>query len=69
MKIKIFYQRGSLTEFEEEINNFMAAVNVVDVKLTEGTYGDYEAINCSLTAVIVYREINGVFNPVPTYHK
>ena len=49
MKIKIFYQQQnqSLQEFEAQINNFMASVEVVDVKCTEATEGDYENLSAT----------------------
>lgn len=37
MKIKLFYQRHDQTikEFETEVNNFMATVEVIEVKYTD----------------------------------
>lgn len=39
MKIKLFYRKfgQAVEEFETEVNNFMADVEVVDVKYTEAT--------------------------------
>lgn len=54
MKIKLFYQKykQSLEEFENQVNNFMAGVEVVDVKYTESTSGDYENL-CTDTGLLV----------------
>ena len=58
MKIKIFYQqqKQSLQEFESQINNFMASVEVVDVKYTEATKGDYENLTATLGLLILCKE-------------
>lgn len=57
MKIKLFYQKHnqSLEEFENRVNNFMAGVEVVDVKYTEATSGDYEAMTTTLGLLILYK--------------
>ncbi|MCB2926397.1 hypothetical protein J0628_06750 [Streptococcus suis] len=57
MKIKLFYQRYDQTtkEFETEVNNFMATVEVVDVKYTEATSGDYEAMTTELGLLVLYK--------------
>ncbi|HEM2656489.1 hypothetical protein PCN81_08340 [Streptococcus suis] len=57
MKIKLFYQRHDQTtkEFETEVNNFMATVEVVDVKYTEATSGDYEAMTTELGLLVLYK--------------
>ncbi|WP_187423344.1 hypothetical protein [Streptococcus sp. Marseille-P7375] len=58
MKIKIFYQqqKQSLQEFEAQINNFMASVEVVDVKCTEATEGDDENLSATLGLLVLYKE-------------
>ena len=58
MKIKIFYQqqKQSLQEFEAQINNFMASVEVVDVKCTEETEGDDENLSATLGLLVLYKE-------------
>ncbi|MGQ9412372.1 hypothetical protein [Streptococcus pluranimalium] len=58
MKIKLFYKKSKQTnqELQEEVNAFMADVDVVDVKYSEGTYGDYEAISSSLSLLVLYNE-------------
>ncbi|HHT7814483.1 TPA: hypothetical protein ACT2IF_001865 [Streptococcus suis] len=57
MKIKLFYQKHkqSLEEFENQINDFMAGVEVVDVKYTEATSGDYEAMTTELGLLVLYK--------------
>ncbi|HGE9216836.1 TPA: hypothetical protein ACI8FL_001240 [Streptococcus agalactiae] len=57
MKIKLFYQKHkqSLEEFENQVNDFMAGVEVVDVKYTEVTSGDYEAMTTTLGLLVLYK--------------
>lgn len=57
MKIKLFYQKHkqSLEEFEDQVNDFMAGVEVVDVKYTEATSGDYEAMTTTLGLLVLYK--------------
>ncbi|CYT82299.1 hypothetical protein MDL80_04205 [Streptococcus suis] len=57
MKIKLFYQKHkqSLEEFENQVNDFMAGVEVVDVKYTEATSGDYEAMTTELGLLVLYK--------------
>lgn len=45
MKIKLFYKqsRQTLADFEQEVNEFLAGVNVVDVKYTEALAGDLDS--------------------------
>ncbi|WP_367006553.1 sporulation protein Cse60 [Streptococcus sp. ZY19097] len=54
MKIKLFYQKHkqSLEEFENQVNDFMANIEVIDVKYTEATSGDYENL-CTDTGLLV----------------
>lgn len=58
MKVKLFYQKHkqSLEEFENQVNDFMAGVEVVDVKYTEATEGDYENLSATLGLLILYKE-------------
>lgn len=58
MKIKLFYQKykQSLEEFENQVNDFMAGVEVVDVKYTEATSGDYEAMTPELGLLVLYKQ-------------
>ena len=57
MKVKLFYQqqKQSLQEFESQVNDFMASVEVVDVKYTEATEGDYENLSATLGLLILYK--------------
>ncbi|BDD41604.1 hypothetical protein [Streptococcus ruminantium] len=57
MKIKLFYQKHkqSLEEFENQVNDFMAGVEVIDVKYTEATSGDYEAMTTTLGLLVLYK--------------
>lgn len=57
MKIKLFYQqhKQSLEEFENQVNDFMAGVEVIDVKYTEATSGDYEAMTTTLGLLVLYK--------------
>ncbi|MGX7775883.1 hypothetical protein ACVV62_01725 [Streptococcus pluranimalium] len=57
MKIKLFYQKHkqSLEEFENQVNDFMTGVEVVDVKYTEATSGDYEAMTTTLGLLVLYK--------------
>lgn len=58
MKVKLFYQKHkqSLEEFENQVNDFMASVEVVDVKCTEATEGDYENLSATLGLLVLYKE-------------
>ena len=57
MKIKIFYQKHNQTleQFENQVNEFMAGVEVADVKYSEATSGDYETMTTILGLVVLYR--------------
>lgn len=57
MKIKLFYQKHkqSLEQFENQVNYFMAGVEVVDVKYTEATSGDYETMTTELGLLVLYK--------------
>lgn len=57
MKIKLFYQKGrqSLEEFENQVNDFIAGVEVVDVKYSEATYGNYEDMSATAGLLVIYR--------------
>ena len=57
MKIKLFYQKykQSLEEFENQINDFMVGVEVIDVKYTEATSGDYENLNTNTGLLVLYK--------------
>lgn len=57
MKIKLFYQqyKQPLKEFEQQVNDFMAGVEVVDVKYTEGTAGHYEQLDTNTGLLVLYK--------------
>lgn len=57
MKIKLFYQKHyqGLEEFENQVNDFMADVEVVDVKYTEATSGDYENLDTLTGLLVLYK--------------
>lgn len=58
MKVKLFYHKHkqSLEEFENQVNDFMASIEVVDVKCTEATEGDYENLSATLGLLVLYKE-------------
>ena len=55
MKIKLFYQKykQSLEDFESQVNGFMAGVEVIDVKYTEATSGDYENLDTIIGVLVL----------------
>lgn len=58
MKTKLFFYRGwkqSLEEFEQEVNGFMATVQVVDVKISEATFGSSEDMVVQTTLLVIYQ--------------
>ncbi|HEM2936581.1 hypothetical protein JXX06_04205 [Streptococcus suis] len=57
MKIKLFYQRRnqSVEDFENRVNEFMATVEVVDVKYTEATAGHYEELGTNTGLLVLYK--------------
>ncbi|HFU3983617.1 TPA: hypothetical protein ACGO2Q_002443 [Streptococcus suis] len=57
MKIKFFYLKYSqlLEDFETEVNNFMATVEVIDVKYTEATAGHYEELGTNTGILVLYK--------------
>ncbi|HEM6241057.1 TPA: hypothetical protein U2C57_002043 [Streptococcus suis] len=57
MKIKLFYQRRnqSVEDFENRVNEFMAIVEVVDVKYTEATAGHYEELGTNTGLLVLYK--------------
>ena len=57
MKIKLFYHhfRESKEEFEQEVNDFMATVEVVDVRHSEATEGHYESIGALTSVMVLYK--------------
>lgn len=57
MKIKLFYQqyKQTLEEFENQVNDFIAEVEVIDVKYTEGTSSDYENLSTNIGLLVLYK--------------
>ncbi|WP_449451526.1 sporulation protein Cse60 [Streptococcus suis] len=57
MKIKLFYQchNQTIQDFETEVNDFMATVDVVDVKYTEATAGHYEQLDTNTGLLVLYK--------------
>lgn len=57
MKIKLFYQQHKQTqeEFENQVNDFIVEVEVIDVKYTEGTSGDYENLSTNIGLLVLYK--------------
>lgn len=59
MKTKLFIRRGwkqSLEEFDQEVNDFMATVQVVDVKISEATFGSSEDMVVQTTLLVIYQQ-------------
>jgi hypothetical protein len=58
MKTKLFICRcwkQSLEEFEQEVNDFLATVQVVDVKFSESTLGSSEDMAVQTTLLVIYQ--------------
>ncbi|HEP1449907.1 TPA: DUF2758 domain-containing protein [Streptococcus pyogenes] len=57
MKIKILERqyKESFEAFEERINKFMVGVNVIDIKFSEATYGNYEDMSTTTSLLVLYR--------------
>jgi len=57
MKTKFFYHHfwERKEDFEKEINDFMATVQVVDVKHSEATEGHYERIGTLTSVMVLYK--------------
>lgn len=57
MKIKLFHQRYKqpLWDLENQVNGFMAGVEVIDVKYTEATVGDSEDMDALTSVMVLYR--------------
>lgn len=57
MKIKLFYQKykQSLEDFENQVNDFMAGVEVVDVRHSEATVGDSEDMDTLTSVMVLYK--------------
>lgn len=57
MKIKLFYQKykQSLEDFESQVNDFMATVEVVDVRYSEATVGNSEDMDTLTSVMVLYK--------------
>lgn len=58
MKIKLFhYQRWQkpLEDFEKEVNDFMATVEVVDVKYSTSSIGDNTIMDIIDEVLVIYK--------------
>ena len=57
MKVKLFEytRRWEKEDFEKEINDFMATVEVVDVRHSEATEGHYESIGALTSVMVLYK--------------
>lgn len=58
MKTKLFIRRGwqqPLEEFEQEVNDFLATVQMVDVKISGATLGSSEDMSAQTTLLVVYQ--------------
>lgn len=58
MKIKLFFYRTwkqTLEDFEQEVNDFMATVEVIDVKYSTATVGDSDGMGAIASLLVLYR--------------
>lgn len=57
MKIKLFthYRKQSLEEFEKEVNDFLATVQMVDVKISESALSSSEDMAVKTTLLVIYQ--------------
>ena len=57
MKVKFFYHRywESKKDFEKEINDFMATVQVIDVKHSTVTVGDSDVMGAIASLLVLYK--------------
>ena len=57
MKVKFFYHRywESKKDFEKEINDFMATVQVIAVKHSTVTVGDSDAMGAIASLLVLYK--------------
>ena len=58
MKIKLFHYRRwqkPLEDFEKEVNDFMATVEVVDVKYSSSSFGDNTIMDIIDEVLVVYK--------------
>jgi len=58
MKIKLFHYRKwqkPLEDFEKEVNDFMATVEVVDVKYSTSSIGDNTIMDIIDEVLVIYK--------------
>lgn len=57
MKIELFYKRHDQTikDFETEVNDFMATVEVIDVKYNEVTEGNRDNMTATTSLLVLYK--------------
>lgn len=58
MKIKLFHYRKwqkPLEDFEKEVNDFMATVEVVDVKYSSSSIGDNTIMDIIDEVLVIYK--------------
>lgn len=58
MKIKLFFYykwQQPLEEFEQEVNDFMATVQVIDVKYSTATVGDSDDMGAIASLLVLYK--------------
>ena len=58
MKIKLFFYRGwkqSLEDFEQEVNDFLATVQMVYVKISGVTLGSSEDMSAETKLLVIYQ--------------
>lgn len=58
MKIKLFHHRRwqkPLEDFEKEVDDFMATVEVVDVKYSTSSFGDSSSMDIIDGVLVVYK--------------
>ena len=58
MKIKLFHYRRwqkPLEDFEKEVDDFMATVEVVDVKYSASSFGDSSSMDIIDGVLVIYK--------------
>jgi len=58
MKTKLFFYykwQQSLENFEQEVNDFMATVEVIDVKHSTATVGDSDGMDAIASLLVLYK--------------
>ena len=58
MKIKLFIYLGwkqPLEEFDQEVNDFLASDQMVDVKISEATLGSSEDMSAETKLLVIYQ--------------